>query len=134
MLGHLYISTSIWVLGTRNSGWNGTYYISLFQLAIGVCNTQTLVEIYNRHCTLTYLYDYILIYCWISNLGTVFNTALRCKKCYRIGPSQELRTFWAGPKSHVIRVKNKLKKSRPSLTTQLPKYRPRQGINSFTQV
>ena len=45
------------------------------------------------HYTLTYLCDYIFLYRWISNLGTLFYTALRCEKCYRIGPCSDGSCF-----------------------------------------
>ena len=38
------------------------------------------------HYILTYLKAYIFIQGWNGNLGTLFYTVQRCKKCYSIGP------------------------------------------------
>ena len=49
---------------------------------------QLLLVVKLGHNTLTYMQDYIFLNHSTSNLGSLFYTAIRCKKFYRIGPQK----------------------------------------------
>ena len=80
------IFTKIVLPFTRGQSYKNFYTLGKIYKCVLKPLDKFLFVIMSGYCYLTYLEDGIFIYFWIGNLGTLFYTALQCKKFYRIGP------------------------------------------------